>query len=119
MGHAGGDEILRRLAEVLNQCVRETDILTRYGGEEFALIALNTDLDGAVALGEKIRQSVAEQSFLTDVPSEKEQLTVSLGVATLYEDRKQLFADTDAALYTAKDTGRNRVVSAGQRPKPE
>jgi len=119
LGHAGGDEILRRLAEILNQCVRETDILTRYGGEEFALIALNTDLDGAVALGEKIRQSVAEQSFLTDVPSEKEQLTVSVGVATLYEDRKQLFADTDAALYTAKDTGRNRVVSAGQRPKPE
>ena len=117
LGHAGGDEILRRLAEVVNQCVRETDILTRYGGEEFALIALNTDLDGVIALGEKIRQSVEEASFLTDVPSEKEQLTVSVGVAALYEDRKQLFEDADAALYTAKDTGRNRVVAADPGPR--
>lgn len=117
LGHAGGDEILRRLAEVLNQCVRETDILTRYGGEEFALIALNTDLDGAIALGEKIRQSVEEESFVTDVPSEKEQLTVSVGVATLDEDRKQLFNDADGALYTAKDTGRNRVVAADPGPR--
>jgi diguanylate cyclase (GGDEF)-like protein len=117
LGHAGGDEILRRLAKVLNQCVRETDILTRYGGEEFALIALDTDLDGVIALAEKIRQSVEEEQFLTDVPSEKEQLTISIGVATLYEDRKQLFADADAALYTAKDTGRNRVVAADPRPR--
>lgn len=116
LGHAGGDEILRRLAEVLNRCVRETDILTRYGGEEFAVLALNTDLDGVAALGEKIRQAVEEEPFLTDVPSEKEQLTVSVGVATLREDRRQLFADADTALYSAKDTGRNRVVAADARP---
>jgi diguanylate cyclase (GGDEF)-like protein len=112
LGHAGGDEILRRLAEVLNVCVRETDILTRYGGEEFAIIALSTNLEGASALGEKIRQAVEAESFVTDIPSEKEQLTVSVGVATLHEDRKQLFADADAALYSAKDSGRNRVVTA-------
>jgi diguanylate cyclase (GGDEF)-like protein len=112
LGHAGGDEILRRLAEVLNQCVRDTDILTRYGGEEFALIALNTDLAGAVALGEKICQSVEAEAFLADVPSEKTPLTVSVGVATLIEDRKRLFADADAALYSAKDAGRNRVVAS-------
>jgi diguanylate cyclase (GGDEF)-like protein len=117
LGHAGGDEILRRLAEVLNQCVRETDILTRYGGEEFAVLALNTDLDGVAALGEKIRQAVEEEPFLTDVPSEKEQLTVSVGVATLREDRRQLFADADTALYSAKDAGRNRVVAADAGPK--
>ncbi len=112
LGHAGGDEMLRRLSEVLNRCVRETDILTRYGGEEFALIAVGTNLEGATALGEKIRQAVEEESFLTDVPSEKEQLTISVGVATLHQDRKQLFADADAALYAAKDAGRNRVVAA-------
>ena len=117
LGHAGGDEILRRLAEVLNQSVRETDILTRYGGEEFAVLALNTDLDGVIALGEKIRQSVEEEDFLTDVPSEKEQLTVSLGVAALHTDRKQLFTDADAALYSAKDAGRNRLVAAEPRTK--
>ncbi len=111
LGHAGGDEILRRLAEVLNRCVRETDILTRYGGEEFALLALNTDLEGAIALGEKMRQSVEEERFLTDVPSEKENLTVSVGVACFDGDRKKLFSRADAALYEAKDSGRNRVVS--------
>ena len=51
------------------------------------------------------------------MPSEKEQLTVSLGVATLDEDRKQLFKDADGALYTAKDTGRNRVVTADPGPR--
>ncbi|HIK85871.1 MAG TPA: diguanylate cyclase [Myxococcales bacterium] len=112
LGHAGGDEILRRLAEVLNVSVRETDILTRYGGEEFALIALDTDLEGATALGEKIRQAVEADEFVTDVPSEKEPLTISVGVACFNGDRKQLFADADAALYKAKDSGRNRVVTA-------
>lgn len=111
-GHAGGDEILRRLAEVLNQSVRETDILTRYGGEEFALIALNTDLEGATAVGEKVRQAVEAENFLTDVPSEKEQLTVSIGVAGYRDDRMDLFAKADAALYEAKDSGRNRVIAA-------
>lgn len=111
LGHAGGDEILGRLAEILNRCVRETDILTRYGGEEFALIAVNTDLAGAVALAEKIRAFVEATDFVTHVPSEKDQLTVSIGVATLVEDRIELFADADAALYKAKDSGRNRVIA--------
>jgi diguanylate cyclase (GGDEF)-like protein len=109
LGHAGGDEILRRLAEVLNQCVRDTDILTRYGGEEFALLALDTDLAGAAALAEKVRQAVEEENFMTDVPSEKEKLTVSVGVAEFHGESSQLFTDSDSALYSAKDSGRNRV----------
>ncbi len=124
LGHAGGDEILRRLAEVLNVCVRETDILTRYGGEEFALLALNTDLEGAVTLAEKIRQTVEQEEFVKDVPSEKDQLTVSVGVAFLESDRQQLFADADSALYAAKNAGRNRVEVVGKhkraaKSKPE
>jgi len=110
LGHAGGDEILRRMAEVLNESVRETDLLARYGGEEFALLAINTTLAGATALGEKVRQAVEETDFLTDVPSEREQLTVSVGVAPFFGDRRQLFADADSALYSAKDAGRNRVI---------
>jgi len=117
LGHAGGDEILRRIAEVLNESVRETDVLARYGGEEFALLAIDTDLDGAEALGEKIRSAVSETNFVTDVPSEKEKLTVSIGIAALESDRKQLFNDADEALYLAKGGGRDRVVVA--RPKEE
>jgi len=112
LGHAGGDEILRRMAEILHRSVRETDLLARYGGEEFALLAINTDLAGAAALGEKIRQAVEATSFVTDVPSEREPLTVSVGVAAYAGDRKQLFIDADEALYAAKDGGRNRLIVA-------
>ncbi|MCR9094384.1 MAG: diguanylate cyclase [bacterium] len=112
LGHAGGDEILRRMAEVMHQTCRETDLLARYGGEEFALLAIDTDLAGATALGEKIRQAVEETDFVTDVPSEREPLTISVGVAAYAGSRKQLFADADSALYSAKDSGRNRVVVA-------
>ncbi len=112
LGHAGGDEILRRMAEVLNQACRETDLLARYGGEEFAVLAIGTPLQGAVALGEKIRQSVEATEFVTDVPSEREQPTVSVGVALFEGDRRALFAAADAALYAAKDAGRNRVIVA-------
>ena len=112
LGHAGGDEILRRMAEVLNTSCRETDLLARYGGEEFAVLAINTDLPGATALAEKIRQTVEATAFLTDVPSEREALTVSIGVAAFAGDRRQLFTDADEALYAAKDGGRNRIVVA-------
>jgi diguanylate cyclase (GGDEF)-like protein len=112
LGHAGGDEILRMLADVLNRCVRETDLLTRYGGEEFALLAIKTDLEGAIALAEKIRQSVELTNFVTDVPSEKEQLTVSIGIAAFQGDAQKFFSDADSALYAAKDAGRNRLVVA-------
>jgi diguanylate cyclase (GGDEF)-like protein len=112
LGHAGGDEILRKLAEVLNGCVRETDLLTRYGGEEFALLAIKTDLEGAIGLAEKIRQAVETTDFVTDVPSEKEHLTISIGVAAFQGDSRTCFSDADAALYSAKDAGRNRVAVA-------
>lgn len=112
LGHAGGDEILRRMAEVLNGVCRETDLLARYGGEEFAILAIDTELPGAAALGEKIRQAVEAFDFMTDVPSEKAPLTVSVGVAAFGGDRKRLFLDADEALYAAKDAGRNRVVVA-------
>jgi diguanylate cyclase (GGDEF)-like protein len=112
LGHAGGDEILRRMAEVLNQNCRETDLLARYGGEEFAILAIDTDLPGAAALGEKIRQAVEESELVRDVPSEKEPLTISVGVAAYAGDRMQLFTDADEALYAAKDAGRNRVIVA-------
>lgn len=112
LGHAGGDEILRRIAEILNETVRATDVLARYGGEEFALLAIDTDLLGATALAEKIRQAVESTALLTDVPSEREQITISVGVALFDGDHKALFSEADAALYRAKDGGRNRVEIA-------
>ena len=115
-GHAGGDAILRETAGLLNDCVRETDVLTRYGGEEFALIAVGTDLEGARDLAEKIRGTVENAEFELDATAERARVTVSVGVAELQGDEKQLFLDADAALYAAKDAGRNRVVTADATP---
>ena len=112
LGHAGGDEILRHMSEVLTRQIRETDLLARYGGEEFALIAANTDLEGARLLAEKIRVTVGETSFLLDPPSEREPVTVSVGVASYAGDRVRFFGDADRALYHAKESGRDCVMTA-------
>jgi diguanylate cyclase (GGDEF)-like protein len=114
LGHAGGDEILRRIAEVMNSLVRETDLLARYGGEEFAVLLPNTELEGAMALAQKICTTVSESSFLLNPPSEQHPVTVSFGVAAYAGDRKRMFNEADRALYLAKDSGRDCVMVAGR-----
>ncbi|MBW2382817.1 MAG: diguanylate cyclase [Deltaproteobacteria bacterium] len=112
LGHAAGDEILRRLALVMMELVRETDLLARYGGEEFALITPDTDQEGALQLAEKIRNAVSHQQFLIDAPSEREAITVSIGVSSYEGDRVAFFNAADRALYAAKESGRDCVVCA-------
>ncbi|MCG8590504.1 MAG: diguanylate cyclase [Proteobacteria bacterium] len=114
LGHAGGDEILRKIAAVMSQLVRETDLLARYGGEEFAVLAGDTDLEGAVALAEKLRARVSNTSFFLEPPSDRHQVTVSIGVAVFRGDKKRLFNDADRALYRAKAAGRDCVVAADE-----
>ena len=112
LGHAGGDEILRKIAQMMNSVVRETDILARYGGEEFALILPTTGIEGATQLGEKIRSTVAESSIALELPSESMSLTVSVGVNIYRGDASALFDGADQALYRAKDGGRDCVIVA-------
>lgn len=111
-GHAGGDEILRRIALVMNDLVRETDILARYGGEEFALVLPKTDVDGALKLAEKIRSAVAASRVLPDLPEDHAPLTVSIGVNVYSGDQRDLFEGADRALYRAKNAGRDCVQLA-------
>jgi diguanylate cyclase (GGDEF)-like protein len=118
LGHAAGDEILRRMAGVMNEVIRETDLLARYGGEEFALIAPNTDLEGALLLAEKIRVSISSTGFFLGPPSEQEPITVSVGVASYEGDRRELFNEADRALYRAKSAGRDCVVAAEPETEP-
>ena len=112
LGHAGGDEILRKMATILNDAIRETDLLARYGGEEFALLAPDTHLLGAAKLAEKLREDIAQTSFLLEPPSERSRVTVSAGVAIYRGDKRQLFVEADQALYRAKDAGRDCVIVA-------
>lgn len=120
-GHSVGDAVLKRTAVVMNDVVREMDLLARYGGEEFALLASQTDLDGAVALAEKIRLEVSSARFpvVTLEGSSELAITVSIGVAPFSGDDKALFNDADRALYRAKADGKDCVVVAGPPQAPE
>ena len=113
-GHAVGDAVLRKVADVMNRCVRDTDLLARYGGEEFALLASRTDLEGAVRLAEKIRLAIARARFsVVDLDGPKQiQVTASVGVADYRGDEKALFNAADRALYQAKASGKDCVVVA-------
>ena len=108
-GHEAGDQVLRHMATVLKDSLRETDFIARYGGEEFLAILSETALQGALATAEIVRATVAKQSF----PVVK-QVTMSIGVAMALGDDKNeegAVRRADIALYQAKDDGRNAVRS--------
>jgi diguanylate cyclase (GGDEF)-like protein len=113
-GHAAGDVALRRAAEVMSGLVRDMDLLSRYGGEEFALLASQTDLEGAMTLAEKIRAAIEKTRFEVEDRGGTRQvhLTVSIGVAPYKGDRKAFFNDADSALYRAKRAGKNCIEAA-------
>ncbi len=115
-GHAVGDAVLRQVADVMQDSVRDMDLLARYGGEEFVLLANQTGLEGGVALAEKVRLAIADGVFpIVDLDGPKElQVTASFGVALFFGDDKRLFTDADRALYRAKAQGKNCVVVADQ-----
>lgn len=104
-GHITGDRVLRAVAELLDEHVRETDVMVRFGGEEFVVVMPQTDLDGAAQFCERLRKTV-EQNTLAGL-----QVTVSGGVAMAEEsdNAQTLLSRADAALYDAKAAGRNRV----------
>jgi diguanylate cyclase (GGDEF)-like protein len=109
-GHSIGDSVLRRVARSIKGAVRESDVVVRYGGEEFVVITPGTDDAGAVAIAERIRQAVGE-SGAEPVDGRIIPLTISAGVACLVDepDGHGLFRAADSALLAAKRAGRNRV----------
>src|SRR5438132_4892991 len=106
-GHRAGDEVLRGIAALLLRHSRSFSVVTRYGGDEFAIVLVNTPKDGALTYAERIRSVIAEYEFRHGT------VTVSLGAATLPEDGAcgdDLVVAADKALYDAKRLGRNRVA---------
>lgn len=108
-GHQTGDEVLRELTRRVDDTLRETDAHGRWGGEEFLVIATHTDAESAAALAERLRLCAARTPF-----QRVGALTISLGVATYQpgESLERLEARVDAAMYGAKNAGRNCVVVA-------
>lgn len=109
-GHPVGDEVIRHAAETLRGSVRATDIVGRYGGEEFGVILIDTPIDGAILVCERLRQRI--EASTVEARGHRVRYTVSLGVATLtedVEDYKVWIARADEALYQSKREGRNRT----------
>lgn len=110
-GHATGDIVLRELGTLLRRLGRETDVVARFGGEEFCVLCEETDARGALLLAERARAELAETAITTELGTLR--VTCSIGVATYPEharDKQELFEAADRALYAAKRDGRNRVV---------
>ncbi|MGF1468507.1 MAG: diguanylate cyclase [Sandaracinaceae bacterium] len=122
-GHATGDVVIKELGGLLMRVKRETDVVARFGGEEFCVLCEQTDGDGAYRLAERIRAELEQTTFRTELGPLG--VTCSLGVATFPSDAETpeaLFEITDQALYVAKRTGRNKVctsrdVSAPAQPR--
>lgn len=115
-GHVIGDMALRAVAESVQRICRNSDILTRYGGEEFIIVCHDTDVNEVSQLAERIRRSV-ERLTIESLGFPGPQ-TISIGVHTLSSDKEltvdQLISRVDNALYCAKKAGRNRVVITGR-----
>jgi len=113
-GHIAGDGVLRQLAALVRGFVRGEDIAARIGGEEFAVLLPESDIDAAHAFAERLREEVASEVFV--LGGEPKRITISIGIAALGEgrdDRGSLMKAADEALYRAKDEGRNRVCVVG------
>jgi two-component system cell cycle response regulator len=113
-GHQTGDEILKTFANILKTNFKVTDLIARFGGEEFCVILNDINLNDALAVAERLR-AIVESTIITIESLDKIlNMSVSIGVAELKakESAMELFGRADAALYKAKETGRNKVVAA-------
>jgi diguanylate cyclase (GGDEF)-like protein len=114
LGHAAGDELLQGIARILEESIRESDFLARYGGEEFVVLTAGVDLSAAVLIAEKVRDAIAQASFLLDRSNQLTKVTISIGVASYEGNRRGFFQAADQALYRAKAAGKNCVRAASE-----
>jgi diguanylate cyclase (GGDEF)-like protein len=119
-GHLAGSLALVEVAQVLRQSARETDVVSRYGGDEFAVVLPETDARGARAVASRIQQRIATQSFL-ESEGLQVRLTVSIGVSTLKSgavSADALLRAADEAMYWIKERGKNGIHAIGTRGRP-
>jgi diguanylate cyclase (GGDEF)-like protein len=109
-GHIAGDMALKELGEILVGTVRRTDVVARYGGEEWIICLSHTSREGGTKIAEKLRKAVEKNIFL--LKGQETRVTVSIGIATAPEDGNEYSAiveAADTAMYLAKSNGRNQI----------
>jgi diguanylate cyclase (GGDEF)-like protein len=120
-GHAAGDDVIRQVACVIREVCRLVDVVGRIGGEEFAVLLGQTDAEGALIVAERLRETVAGRA-VSLAGGQTLSVSISIGVAAMTPedgDLSYLLARADAALYEAKQRGRNRVCLTMSSGKPE
>lgn len=122
-GHPAGDEVLKKVAEILRANQRGTDLAARYGGEEFVVLCPHTDLQQALGVAERIRKAVEAVPFPGNATQPLGKVSVSIGVARFPENGNtpdEVLKSADEAVYQSKKNGRNQITSAahsGQEKK--
>jgi diguanylate cyclase (GGDEF)-like protein len=117
-GHLTGDEVLKQVATIIKESIREIDIAGRYGGEEFCVVLPDTDSPAAIMVAERIRKAVEKKVIKAYDATLR--ITISIGVAAFPSDGKiaeELMDKADWALYRAKSQGRNKVAAFGEYNK--
>jgi len=122
-GHAVGDQVLKRSAELIEQCTRQADLVARYGGEEFVILLPGSDGEATQAVAERIVNAFREYDHET-AEGEHFNVTISIGIAsqntvTHFESPKELLLAADQALYQAKSQGRNQTSIYRQSKAPQ
>ena len=123
-GHLAGSKALVEVGAVLRECARETDVVARFGGDEFVLVLPETPLDGAMAVAARVRESLVNGRFLI-TEGAFVRLTASIGVATLPDmarTAEELLRAADTAMYRVKASGKDGIQAAqgdpGRSPSP-
>lgn len=119
-GHEAGDRLIKAMADTIQTCLRESDTLARYGGDEFVALLPQTDQQNALEAGERIRRAVENTAF--DMNGQQIKSTVSIGITTFPDQAdniNELLRKADLSLYKSKNDGRNRITVYDAQQVPE